>query len=163
MTLEITESADIPGKACDDVAMLETLSRLGVRLSIDDFGVGTSSLTRVRHFPVKELKIDKSFVMSLNVDAKDYAVVASTVELAHHLGLEVVAEGVETEVIAEQLLALGATSSRATSTVRRLSPSTGVLGSRASAFASRPIDSEIIPIRPLTTDLRVVRLGTGTR
>ena len=63
LTLEITESADLQGKACDDVAMLETLARLGVRLSIDDFGVGTSSLTRVRHFPVKERgRSSKSFV-----------------------------------------------------------------------------------------------------
>src|SRR5487761_2237744 len=106
LSLEITESADILGKASEDVAMLEALSKLGVRLSIDDFGVGTSSLTRIRNFPVQELKIDKSFILNLTSDPRDYAVVASTVELAHDLGLEVVAEGVETPLIADALHSL---------------------------------------------------------
>lgn len=106
LSLEITESSDILDKASDDIEMLETLSNLGVRISIDDFGVGTSSLTRIRNFPVQELKIDKSFILNLDSDPRDYAVVASTVELAHDLGLEVVAEGVESPLVAEKLRSL---------------------------------------------------------
>jgi diguanylate cyclase (GGDEF)-like protein len=162
LTLEITESADIPGKACDDVEMLETLSRLGVRLSIDDFGVGTSSLTRVRHFPVKELKIDKSFVMSLNIEPKDLAVVASTVELAHHLGLEVVAEGVETEAIAEQLSTLGCDIVQGYLYSPPLVADALAYWVRERARSVPVVDSEIIPIRPLAT-VSGRRLGTGTR
>jgi EAL domain-containing protein (putative c-di-GMP-specific phosphodiesterase class I) len=162
LTLEITESADIPGKACDDVEMLETLSRLGVRLSIDDFGVGTSSLTRVRHFPVKELKIDKSFVMSLNIEPKDLAVVASTVELAHHLGLEVVAEGVETEAIAEQLSTLGCDIVQGYLYSPPLVADALAYWVRERARSVPVLDSEIIPIRPLAT-VSGRRLGTGTR
>jgi diguanylate cyclase (GGDEF)-like protein len=162
LTLEITESADIPGKACDDVEMLETLSRLGVRLSIDDFGVGTSSLTRVRHFPVKELKIDKSFVMSLNIEPKDLAVVASTVELAHHLGLEVVAEGVETEAIAEQLSVLGCDIVQGYLYSPPLVADALAYWVRERARLVPVLDSEIIPIRPLAT-VSSRRLGTGTR
>jgi diguanylate cyclase (GGDEF)-like protein len=161
LTLEITESADIPGKACDDVEMLETLSRLGVRLSIDDFGVGTSSLTRVRHFPVKELKIDKSFVMSLNIEPKDLAVVASTVELAHHLGLEVVAEGVETEAIAEQLSVLGCDIVQGYLYSPPLVADALAYWVRERARSVPVLDSEIIPIRPLAT-ISSRRLETGT-
>ncbi|MHB1975394.1 MAG: putative bifunctional diguanylate cyclase/phosphodiesterase, partial [Acidimicrobiales bacterium] len=95
LTLEITESANAGGAVVSDPSVLGLLSCLGVRLSIDDFGVGTSSLARVRSLPVSELKIDRSFVAGATTSGDDAAIVASTIELAHQLGLEVVAEGVE--------------------------------------------------------------------
>jgi predicted signal transduction protein with EAL and GGDEF domain len=92
--LEITESAimDDPQRA---QATLDRLSALGFKLSIDDFGTGYSSLAYLKRLPVDELKIDKSFVMSMETDADDAQIVRSTIDLAHNLGLSVVAEGVE--------------------------------------------------------------------
>jgi diguanylate cyclase (GGDEF)-like protein len=92
--LEITESAimDDPARA---LATLNKLSGLGFRLSIDDFGTGYSSLAYLKRLPVDELKIDKSFVMSMEKDLDDAKIVRSTIDLAHNLGLTVVAEGVE--------------------------------------------------------------------
>jgi diguanylate cyclase (GGDEF)-like protein len=92
--LEITESAimDDPQRA---LATLNRLSGLGFRLSIDDFGTGYSSLAYLKRLPVDELKIDKSFVMSMVEDLDDAKIVRSTIDLAHNLGLTVVAEGVE--------------------------------------------------------------------
>ena len=92
--LEITESAimDDPQRS---LGTLNRLSALGFRLSIDDFGTGYSSLAYLKRLPVDELKIDKSFVMSMESDHDDAKIVRSTIDLAHNLGLKVVAEGVE--------------------------------------------------------------------
>ncbi len=92
--LEITESAimDDPQRA---LGTLNRLSALGFKLSIDDFGTGYSSLAYLKRLPVDELKIDKSFVMSMVEDLDDAKIVRSTIDLAHNLGLTVVAEGVE--------------------------------------------------------------------
>jgi diguanylate cyclase (GGDEF)-like protein/PAS domain S-box-containing protein len=102
LTLEITESAIVldPKRAFENV---ELLAGLGVRLSIDDFGTGYSSLAMLQQLPLKELKIDKSFVNKMTEDEAAMIIVRSTIDLAHNLGLEVVAEGVETE---EQIEAL---------------------------------------------------------
>lgn len=104
--LEITESAimDDPQRA---EAMLNRLSEQGFKLSIDDFGTGYSSLAYLKRLPVDELKIDKSFVMGMETDAGDAIIVRSTIDLAHNLGLSVVAEGVETAAVLERLRALG--------------------------------------------------------
>ena len=80
---------------------------MGVRLSIDDFGTGYSSLRYLRELPVSEIKIDRSFVMRMAIDAGDEAVVHSTIDLGRNLGLKVVAEGVESEEIWKQLSDLG--------------------------------------------------------
>ena len=95
LCLEITESAimDDPARA---LSTLEQLSAMGFKLSIDDFGTGYSSLAYLKRLPVNELKIDKSFVMAMERDLDDAKIVRSTVELAHNLGLSVVAEGLET-------------------------------------------------------------------
>lgn len=95
LVLEITESAimDDPQRA---LQTLERLHSLGVKLSIDDFGTGYSSLAYLKRLPVDELKIDQSFVKHMETDLDDAKIVRSTIDLAHNLGLNVVAEGVET-------------------------------------------------------------------
>lgn len=94
ITLEVTESAlmDDPVEA---MATLNRLRDLGVTLSVDDFGTGYSSLSQLRKLPVQELKIDKSFVLKLNAEPQDQLIVKSTIDMAHGLGLKVVAEGIE--------------------------------------------------------------------
>jgi EAL domain-containing protein (putative c-di-GMP-specific phosphodiesterase class I) len=94
LTLEITESAIIRSKE-NALKVLERLRGHGVRLSIDDYGTGQSTLSYVRTLPVHELKIDQSFVTSLRDNHADRIMVRSTIDLAHALGLTVVAEGVE--------------------------------------------------------------------
>jgi diguanylate cyclase (GGDEF)-like protein len=93
--LEITESAimDDPQRA---LATLDALSAMGFKLSIDDFGTGYSSLAYLKRLPVDELKIDQSFVRNMHRDRDDEMIVRSTIDLAHNLGITVVAEGVET-------------------------------------------------------------------
>ncbi|HSW27305.1 MAG TPA: GGDEF domain-containing protein, partial [Burkholderiaceae bacterium] len=106
LCLEITESAimDDPQRA---MLTLEQLRKLGFWLSIDDFGTGYSSLAYLKRLAVDELKIDKSFVMAMERDLDDAKIVRSTIELAHNLGLAVVAEGIETARTWKLLAALG--------------------------------------------------------
>ncbi|PHQ24913.1 diguanylate phosphodiesterase [Marinobacter guineae] len=94
ITLEVTEGAlmEDPDEA---MATLERLRDLGVTLSVDDFGTGYSSLSQLRKLPVQELKIDKSFVLKLDSEPQDQLIVRSTIDMAHGLGLKVVAEGIE--------------------------------------------------------------------
>jgi diguanylate cyclase (GGDEF)-like protein len=94
LVLEITEGT-VMSDPRRTIAMLGRLAGMGIALSIDDFGTGHASLTRLRRLPVSELKIDQSFVQHLAVDDGDAQVVRSTIDLAHGLGLRVVAEGVE--------------------------------------------------------------------
>jgi EAL domain-containing protein (putative c-di-GMP-specific phosphodiesterase class I) len=82
------------------IETLRELKALGVRVAVDDFGTGYSSLSYLKRFPVDYLKIDRSFVNGLGEDLEDRGIVATVVDLAHTLGLEAVAEGVET---AEQM------------------------------------------------------------
>jgi len=102
LELEITESL-IMGDPQRVRGVVERLKEIGVRLAIDDFGTGYSSLSYLKTLPVDVIKIDRSFVMGMAGDESDAAIVQSTIELAHNLGLEVVAEGVED---AETLAAL---------------------------------------------------------
>ena len=104
--LEITESAiiDDPARALETVAHLH---EMGFSLSIDDFGTGYSSLAQLKRLPVAELKIDKSFVMDMARDPDDMTIVRSMIDLAHNMGLKVVAEGVETVEVLELLGHMG--------------------------------------------------------
>ena len=106
LTLEITEAVLVedPNRALE---VATELAGLGVRLSIDDFGTGHSSLKYLRKLPIRELKIDKSFVARMDRDEGDAVIVRSTVDLAHNLGLTAVAEGVETQIVWKLLRALG--------------------------------------------------------
>jgi diguanylate cyclase (GGDEF)-like protein len=106
LTLELTESGFIedPNQA---LGMLDALAALGVNLSIDDFGTGYSSLSHLARMPANEVKIDRSFVVGLESDGEYAAVVRSAIDMGHSLGMKVVAEGIETEVAAQQLRAFG--------------------------------------------------------
>ena len=86
---------------------LERLHGMGLRLSIDDFGTGYASLAYLKALPVDELKIDRSFVQDMDRDGHDAKIVSSTIELAHSLGLTVVAEGVEDVAAWHHLANLG--------------------------------------------------------
>jgi diguanylate cyclase (GGDEF)-like protein/PAS domain S-box-containing protein len=100
LSLEITESSIIAAEAEDT---LQRLHAIGVQISVDDFGTGYSSLTYLKRLPVQEIKIDKSFVTDMATNRDGAAIVRSTIDLGHNLGLKVVAEGVEDEKTAALL------------------------------------------------------------
>jgi diguanylate cyclase (GGDEF)-like protein/PAS domain S-box-containing protein len=106
LTLEITESVimDDPHRALE---VLTALNKIGVAISIDDFGTGYSSLGYLKKLPATEIKIDRSFVMEMDRNPDDRTIVHSTIELAHNLGLSVVAEGVSSRQTWEELKRLG--------------------------------------------------------
>lgn len=106
LELEITESAIMldPSRAFETLAALH---RMGVLLSIDDFGTGFTSLGYLKKLPVDEVKIDKSFVMDMLTNESDATIVRSVIDLCHTIGLKVVAEGVESQAILDRLASLG--------------------------------------------------------
>jgi diguanylate cyclase (GGDEF)-like protein/PAS domain S-box-containing protein len=106
LTLDVTETVYVKVLAAN-TAILDRLRALGVRFSIDDFGTGYSSLSYLKRLPADAIKIDKSFVKGVGDGIKDAAVVRMIIELAHTLGLEVIAEGVETEEQAALLKEMG--------------------------------------------------------
>ncbi|MBT9569410.1 MAG: EAL domain-containing protein [Thiobacillus sp.] len=106
LTLEITESA-VMANPSDGLVILTELDKMGIKLAIDDYGTGYSSLAYLKRLPVDELKIDKSFVMDMEENENDAVIVRSTIDLAHNLGLKVTAEGVETQDIWDTLSVLG--------------------------------------------------------
>lgn len=105
LRFEITETAVMPGPSLA-LEVLNRLSAQGVRISIDDFGTGYSSLAYLKRLPVDELKIDKSFVTGMVHDSDDAVIVRSTIDLAHNIGLRVVAEGVEDDATRKLLAAM---------------------------------------------------------
>lgn len=106
VTIEVTESAamDSPERA---IAALESWRSLGVGISIDDYGTGQSSLNYLQRLPATELKIDKSFVQSIVTDSRNAIMVRSTIALAHELGMQAVAEGIEDPVCLKMLAEMG--------------------------------------------------------
>lgn len=106
LALEVTESAIIRS-AATAVSVLTALREFGIKLAVDDYGTGQSTLSYLKKFPVHELKIDKSFVTSVCDSSNDEIMVRSTIQLAHELGLQVVAEGVEDQTTVGLLQSLG--------------------------------------------------------
>ena len=104
--LELTESA-IMSDPLSARRVMRRLSNMGFHLSIDDFGTGYSSLAYLKQLPVDEIKIDKSFVTRMDRDENDAVIVRATIDLAHNLGLKVVAEGVENTDVWDLLEMLG--------------------------------------------------------
>ncbi|MGY4878730.1 putative bifunctional diguanylate cyclase/phosphodiesterase [Vreelandella aquamarina] len=102
LSLEVTESAVMQDVEAATKNLLE-LSQLGLKIAIDDYGTGYSSLAQIRRLPVDELKIDKSFVLNLDTQEEDFTIVRSTIEMGHNLGLTIVAEGVESIASAKLL------------------------------------------------------------
>lgn len=106
LTIEVTESATMrdPAKA---IRVLEALRETGAAISIDDFGTGNASIDYLARLPADEIKIDRTFVTNICDDARADAIVRSTIDLARHLGLKIVAEGIETAAALEHLTMLG--------------------------------------------------------
>jgi EAL domain-containing protein (putative c-di-GMP-specific phosphodiesterase class I) len=139
LKLEITEDSLLDDRVrARDV--LARLRRLGVRIAIDDYGSGYSSLAYLRELPVDELKLDRSFISPMAEDARAAAIVRSTVELAHSLGLTIVAEGVEHAAAADELTRYGCDSAQGFHYAQALHPAelTRWLDNRA-ADHPRPI------------------------
>jgi diguanylate cyclase (GGDEF)-like protein/PAS domain S-box-containing protein len=109
LILELTESALIDAEG---PVVLELLHGMGERVAIDDFGTGHSSLVYLQRLPIDEIKVDRSFVINLATVSSDAVIVRSTIELAHNLGLTVVAEGVEDEVALGMLVEYGCDSAQ---------------------------------------------------
>ena len=106
--LEVTETAIVREPSSEDArSELRELHELGVRIAIDDFGTGFSSLGQLRHFPVDMLKVDRSFVHGVEHSAKDAAITANLVSLAHALGLTAIAEGIESDGQLDSLREVG--------------------------------------------------------
>ncbi len=106
LRLEITESAIIADRQYTST-ILNNLGAMGVHISIDDFGTGYSSLVYLKQLPVDEIKVDRSFVTHMLQDESDEVIVRSTIELAHNIGMTVVAEGVEGKEVYDRLVELG--------------------------------------------------------
>jgi diguanylate cyclase (GGDEF)-like protein/PAS domain S-box-containing protein len=104
--LEVTESTAMENPEMT-LSILDQLAAMGIVLAIDDFGTGYSSLAYLKHLPIKRLKLDRSFVKDIETDVNDAAICTATIALGHSLGLELVAEGVETEAQRDFLSGLG--------------------------------------------------------
>jgi diguanylate cyclase (GGDEF)-like protein len=140
LELEITESAML-ANPFRTKTVLEELGRMGIRLSIDDFGIGYSSLAYLKGLPVNEIKIDRSFVMKMIEDVDDATIVRSTIDLGRNLGLEVIAEGVENEAIWNRLRDLGCDTAQGYYLSKPVEPDALVewLYDRAAAMPARPL------------------------
>jgi EAL domain-containing protein (putative c-di-GMP-specific phosphodiesterase class I) len=106
LELEVTETVTMEAPETT-IGVLRQLRALGVLLSVDDFGIGYSSLARLKLLPIHGLKLDRTLVGDIETDANDAAICAAAIAMAHSLGLSVVAEGVDTEAQLEHLRGLG--------------------------------------------------------
>jgi diguanylate cyclase (GGDEF)-like protein len=150
LAIELTEST----LAADEEAArhrLERLAELGITLSIDDFGTGYSTLLYLKHFPVRGIKIDRSFVAGMVTSADDAAIVSSLVSLAANLGYRVVAEGVETEPQRRALIELGASHAQGFLFSRSVVPEelVNVLARlRTQVWPEPPVDTGVHSVKP---------------
>jgi EAL domain-containing protein (putative c-di-GMP-specific phosphodiesterase class I) len=150
LELEITESILLSDRVRTS-RMLERLVDQGVRIAIDDFGVGYSSLGQLKNLPVHILKIDRSFVSSMESDRSDAAIVSSTIQLAHHLGLEVIAEGVETQEHVSRLREAGCDMAQGHYLGRPLPGEDVVAAARNLYVTPLPVDgAAVLPLRRAT-------------
>jgi EAL domain-containing protein (putative c-di-GMP-specific phosphodiesterase class I) len=142
LELEITESAIMadPARALEN---LSHLKRSGIRLSIDDFGTGYSSLGYLKKLPVDSLKIDKSFVFNMATEKDDVVIVKSTIDLAHNLGLTVVAEGVENQETLDQLIGMGCDTAQGYFMSRPLAPEQLNLWLTDSTWGLKPVPKSL--------------------
>ncbi len=106
LTLEITEGIVIDD-IDDTIAKMATLKKIGFAIAIDDFGTGYSSLTYLKQLPLDQLKIDRSFVIDIIDDVNDAVIVETIIAMAKQLGISIIAEGVETELQRQFLIANG--------------------------------------------------------
>lgn len=107
LELEITESCLLPERAAETQRVLQKLRQLGIRLAIDDFGTGYSSLSYLRHLPINCLKIDRSFIKTLPDNTNDRQITSAIIAMANAMGLDVIAEGMESQAQQEFLLSAG--------------------------------------------------------
>ncbi|WP_431042024.1 putative bifunctional diguanylate cyclase/phosphodiesterase [Streptomyces sp. P1-3] len=151
LQLEITEHVllEDPQRAADTLA---GLTGHGVKMSLDDFGTGYSSLVHLRRLPVSELKIDRSFVARLAVDNEDAEIVRCTVDLAHSLGLLVVAEGVEDDETWERLRDLGCDAVQGWLVAAAMPPeeTTAWLRARGEGRSAAAVPEEVEADQPVT-------------
>jgi diguanylate cyclase (GGDEF)-like protein len=134
LEIELTETLMIEATS-DAMAVVDALAATGVRLAVDDFGTGYASLAYLKRLPVREVKIDRGFVTAMDTDEGDRAIVGAAVDLGRRLGLDVVAEGVESERVLENLRALGC--------------------HYAQGFAvGRPMDADAVAVRAATAAAR---------
>jgi diguanylate cyclase (GGDEF)-like protein len=141
LILEITESA-IMHDPEHSLGILDRLDEMGLKLSVDDFGTGYSSLSYLKRLPVSQLKIDRSFVKNMIRDEDDAMIVRSTIELAHNLGLNTVAEGVEDEQTLERLRELNCDMAQGFLISRPLSADNFFRFMTSSPWAARSIASK---------------------
>jgi len=140
LKLEVTESTLMVDPKLA-LAVLQELSSMGIDLAIDDFGTGYSSLAYLADLPVAEVKIDRAFVTKMTTGAREASIVASTIDLAHHLGMRAVAEGVEDLTLLAQLRTLGCDIAQGYGISRPLDPqraTTWLLHSHDTDYARGP-------------------------
>jgi len=147
LELEITESVLLSDRVRTS-RMLERIVEQGVRIAVDDFGVGYSSLGQLKNLPAHTLKIDRSFVSSMDVDRSDEAIVSATIELSHRLGLDVIAEGVESAEHLRRLRLAGCDIGQGHFLGRPLPGAEIVSKARALEAAWQPeVAADVVPLR----------------
>jgi EAL domain-containing protein (putative c-di-GMP-specific phosphodiesterase class I) len=154
LQLELTESMLMsdPERALSTVTRI---NELGVQFAVDDFGTGYSSLAHLRRLPIDKLKLDRSFVSPMLQDASDLIIVRSTINLAHDLGLRIIAEGVEDEPTVERLGYLGCDLAQGFHFSRPMAPEAFERWATPVAIEVSPLDlpvAQLEPLRPLSGD-----------
>lgn len=160
VNLEITESCFMssPQRAME---VIQRIHDAGFRLSIDDFGTGYSSLSYLKHLPIDELKIDQSFVRKLLQTPGDQAIVSSTIALAHNLGLQVVAEGIEDAQTAQWLLGRGCDIGQGYTFARPMPAGDFIAFVQARGVVERPPKSNALQLGPVVAASAAVGHSVG--